>query len=160
MMPELVQLPENTHIRSVGRFTLVIENHVVTSRPALFVWALHIMRVGHWDRALLEIKSSNISYEAFVECCAAELEDDNTVFINTLDEIFRLSYMGHVAEFSTSYFGRRFAEKLAEKLRGCDGWSSFYLTMNGNSNFILDMVEAIKKDMREFRHIHFYKQII
>ena len=134
MVQEIVKLPETASI-SIGWRDLVIDNHKVTSEEGMFYWAVAVVAGYDWDVAVSRMIRQKISYEAFIECCAAELENDINTLANMAWWHTDMKNRIECNAFVSSPGGKNIAMEIVEKIRGCDNWNEFRVLFQEESDF-------------------------
>ena len=134
MVQNLVQLPETANI-IINGFQLYIENHRIWS-GYLLEWSLEIMNQHVWNQAVAEMQSAGISFEAFVETCADEIDSNYMVQIALLKSHYGIMRTwGKWRRFTKSDAGIEFARIFTDKIRDCSDWKEFHEHMHSQSKF-------------------------
>ena len=154
MAQDLTQLPETADFK-IGMWPITIRNHKVTDENAMFgsiIWIVNRTDLGR--DVLNKFEKHGISYEAVIECCAKELEENPKV----LDFFIKWMYVIRNSKeptvgFSKSKRGRFIADQLVEKIRSCDNWGELYDEMQMTSKFQKDMKNRIILELKEQNRI-------
>ena len=135
MVQDIVGLPEKAELK-VEDWYLKIENHqVVTKTGGLLLWMLHTIRNDHWNEAVRKMKKAAISYEAVIEQCCAEMEnEENIAWLIGFYSDFYLDGKDRT-EFINSPAGMQITRDVIDKIRDCEDWSEFCDVMQWGDNF-------------------------
>ena len=159
-MPQsLTQLPKTADI-VIGECKTIIRNHMPHKNHNLTVKITDIIRWSPYNRELLaEFEKYGVSFEAAIEYCVHELEDD------LWDTVGRLIYWNYnlkkiygigidkewniILSFSKSAAGRKIAEMYIEKFRNCNSWEELYIELHMTSKFQQDMKSRVIREIEQ-----------
>ena len=151
-MQEIVRLPENAII-TAPEYDLHIENHEVVDTWTLLFWVKKVFRNNALETVLPQLKKHGISFEAVIEYCVTELEEQNTLRENIVSWHFNV-YMeieyddkNSKIKYETSQETLQIREQIIEEMRNCSDWDDLRRSFNEESRFSKDMKEQIKKQM-------------
>ena len=151
-MPQsLIQLPKTAHIKlSAGNIS--IKDHKVTKDllgAGLFGLILSAIKNNDWNNALPQVESCKISFEAFIETCVKEIEDDVKFGFNLLWNYPTDSNWSQQGDFVSGRTGKMIAEQFIEKIRSCENWDELYTEMHPASMFQKEMKNKITRGVKE-----------
>ena len=150
-MPQsLTQLPEEADIR-IARKNVTIQNHKVLERGGLTGRIRLIIEDENSDiQSLYQFEKHGVSYEAAIEYCAQEFEEDAVILANF---IVRNLNERRALSFSESVAGRKIAEQFIEKIRSCDNWGELYEELHRSSRFHQEIVDKISTELEQCRKV-------
>ena len=154
MPPNMLQLPKEADFLICG-WQIYIQNHRAVKGYNLFPRIMGIIRSVNSDRqTLTEFEKHGISYEAAIECCAEELEENPGVLVWFISWMYVIRNSKEpTVGFSKSKRGRFIADQLVEKIRNCDGWVELYDELHHSSRFQKEMKKRIIKELKEQNRI-------
>ena len=155
-MPQsLIQLPKEADIIAGYKGTLLsIRNHKVVPTGTLFEWILRLIwNHNSWGNAVTLMEKKGLMFEAVIECCVRELEDDTGLLARVglwdQDIWYAVNPPDNADAnyaFSESDAGRNIAAQLIDKIRSCNDWEQLRSEMNHTSGFYQDLkVRYIKE---------------
>ena len=152
-MQDITELPETARIRvSETCPVLRIENHRVQNGFGGFTgWILGVVKFYNWTHILSRIKSQRISYRAFADTCAVELED-----IQKIKEVIFWNFCttegyGTRVKYASSVAARKIAVQLSKKISNCKNWGEFHDKVRPDSDFGKKMQQKIEYGMKKCR---------
>ena len=160
-MPQsLTRLPEEVEFK-IGEWHVTVQNHVITEDMGLFGIIMNIVTSSDLDRkALLEFEKRGISFEAAIECCVEEIENNTDILAKVLwwhYDTYKISempcdhrYLNPTYDFSKRDAGRKIAVQLVEKIRSCENWGELYDELNLKSQFQKEMEYKIISEVKEY----------
>ena len=157
-MPQsLTQLPRTTNFE-IGGSDIIIQDHKCENEEGLFGNIVGIIDIQPFEmHALYEFEEHGICFEAAIEECVAELENQIDVlalaiywhgFIDNIpknDKAIRESKWVCIRNFSASVAGRALVDQLVEKIRDCDDWDELYCELHRTSKFHKEMSSKVQK---------------
>ena len=162
MAQSLTQLPETADIKFVvcgDVYTVQIRHHQARDRTGLFAQIMWIAcESDPGSTNLNHFEKHGISFEAVIECCAKELENDASVLADICHMLlgmdpgnFQERDWDRINFFSKSVAGRKIADMYVEKIRNCDDWGELYDALHVTliSGFTADMQRRIRMGIRE-----------
>ena len=149
-MPQsLIQLPKEAGFYIVG-WDMRIRNHKVTGTYGLFEKIVTIVYDSESNReSLEEFEKHKVSYEAVIEQCAAEIENDPTVLESAFFHNENNDDWDDIFNFLKSLRGRKIAAQYIERIRQCGGWGELYEELHPTSKFRNDMKNRIQKEAKQ-----------
>ena len=157
-MPQsLIQLPKTANFRILG-WSIIIEDHTITNNYGLLGKITRIIVELPVDRqALYQFEKHGISWEAAIEYCTRELEDNPRILATVIryygiDKGVRSDTMddwNNRVSFSESAAGRKIAEQFVEKIRSCGNWGELYDELQLTTKFSKYMKERIIKEIKK-----------
>ena len=154
MTQSMTRLPKSAEIQALGN-TLVIKDHVITSEWNLIEWIFQVINYQDrdiWNNMVKDLDANKLSYEAAIECCAQEIEDDYDTFGNIIYCHYDIKkytcrdaeeHLQAVLAGSHSQECIKISEQFMEKIRSCDNWGDLYDEMQSTSKFIENMKKQI-----------------
>ena len=158
-MPQnLILLPKSADFEILG-WPVKIQNHRAVHTDSLFTSISSIINKSTPGsiQTLVEFEKHKVSYEAVIEYCADEFENDVDVLtsvirdylIPEIKDIDNTQQWRVIHNFSKSMTGRSIAVMYIEKIRSCENWSELYEEMHYASRFNQDMKNRITAEMEQ-----------
>ena len=159
-MPQnLLGLPENADF-SILEWNVIIRDHKVVTGYGLFSDVCRIIQRGRSGKnALYQFEKEGISYEATIEYCIGELENDVIVLADIIERHYsevRIKddkgfgkVWKFIVDFSSNGMGRIIACQLVEKIRSCENWNELCDELHMTSQFQKDMKNKIQKEVKQ-----------
>ena len=108
-------------------------------------------------RILTEFEKYKVSYEAAIEECCYELEENKFILANIIyyyrGEIIEIKggtitgTWNKVVKFSESPKGRVIADQYIDKIRSCSDWEELYDELHSKSTFSKHLIKQIQETM-------------
>ena len=157
-MPQsLILLPERANIRILG-WGIEIREHKVVGWGGLWGRIINIIEDTESHRGTLyQLEKHGLGYEAAIEWCARELEDNayilaQFIYLNyntdRIREMVGENVMNIIHVFSKGVTGRKMADQFTEKIRSCENWQELYDELHPASKFNLDMKNKITVELK------------
>ena len=156
MKQNLVQLPKTAKFK-IGNRVITIRNHQVTDMYGLLGEIIGIIDDSKSDRdTLTGFEKYRVSYEAVVEYCVDEAEQDGYIiaglmYNNNARNKSWVNYMtgmwSRAVNFSNSAAGREFTDQFIDKIRSCGSWQELYDELHLESKFQKNMMKKIKEEI-------------
>ena len=159
-MPQnMIELPQEAEFDIEG-FHVVIQNHrVKTYDHSLLGAIIMITRNTSIDvNTLQQFERHGISYEAAVEECAYELENNASalawvIYWSHDSARIKDATTGNTREevdiYAASDRGRKIAAQYIEKIRSCDDWQQLYEQLHYNSPFQKEMEGKVLAEIEQ-----------
>ena len=153
-MPQsLIQLPETADFKII-RYHVKMKNHVFPGDGLMGrIIAIIGSEISNRD-TLYQFEKHGISFEAAIECCAAELEQRAWILENIIFWIYCIQkrptnkYVTRVLpDYVKSVEGRKIAAQLIEKIRSCSDWGELYDELKITSKFNINIKQNITDGM-------------
>ena len=159
MTQSIVQLPETAYIRYRGDY-LKIENHRVLHLGGLFGMIDHIVNRLESDRdTLSELEQHNISFEAAIECCITELEDNPDILADFIFWGYKIESLrnrgvrnanrNEIIVFAGTPAGRDIVGDITDKIRDCNNWADLYDMIEPGSDFNKNIRQKIRAIIKQ-----------
>ena len=158
-MPQsLTQLPKNALFK-IGTCSVIIREHAVRNSHGLFDIVDQIITDAESDRnTLYSFEENKISYEAAIEWCVNEIEENVSMLADVLCRRYDKNQNINPYDirrhrffvFSKSKAGKKIATQLMEKIRSCDNWGELYEEMQPTSQFQKDIGERITVEIERY----------
>ena len=158
-MPQnLIQLPKEADFLICG-WNIIIQNHMVAEYTPLLGCIMNIVNDSTSQKDILcQFEKHGISFEAAIECCCGELEEndikvfakvirDNVIYAWMMPN-YRVDWNSRM-DFAKSLEGRKIASQFIEKIRSCGNWGELYAELQYTSKFSKDMKNRIKEEMKQ-----------
>ena len=163
MVQSIARLPESA--KGIFRYHhLEIKNHVVYTLYGLFFFTVLIIRNEDKKKIVDWFKSNHVSFEAVIEQCIQELEDDHPAArLNMIEAHYPWSHSNElgffnveqwggawgkiISQFSKTSAGRWIADQYVEKLRTCRNWNMFTDTLDMKGVFQQEMKQKIREEI-------------
>ena len=163
MAQSLTGLPESADIDIANWWVSIRDHEIIDGDGGLFNMIIGIAGVEGFGRGMLyQLEKLGISYEAAIECCAHELEQNVGVLVDVIrwhiircgiEDMTGEEYVDLFLSFSKSEAGRNIAGQFVEKIRSCDNWDDLYDELNHMSKFYKDMRKKIGMELKQCRKI-------
>ena len=164
-MPQsLTQLPQYVEFE-IGACVVKIHDHRVVYLGGLFARIRCVINNEFSHRAMLQqFEKYGVSYEAAIECCAVELEQNAEILayligpemlvdtqktLGIRPAISMKNGWELILDFSESEAGRAIAGQYIDKIRSCDDWGELYDELHVSSRFQKEMENRIKKEVKQ-----------
>ena len=157
MEQSIVQLPFMAFVKFRVSYVR-IRNHKVINHNGLFGAIRTIILREKADRQILtKFEKHGINFEAVIEYCANELEDDSRILADMIrwgygirGQIKDGVYMKECNDFSKSPTGRPIADMFVDNIRDCRDWQELYDELHPQSTFSKHMTKKIHKEMTQW----------
>ena len=158
-MPQsLTRLPETAQF-VIGNCQVTIRDHRIVDSKGLFGKILWMARNKECDaNTLCQFEKHGISYEAAIECCAHEMENDTSILADTIllgyiilkyEKILTGNTVERIRAFSKSMAGRSIANRYVDTLRNCDNWEQLYDELQPTSRFQKEMKSTVNREVKQ-----------
>ena len=126
-----------------GVYQLDVENYKVKSastpsdyQASLFEWLLRTTNLGVEATAVSELEKAGVSYEAAIEYCIGELEDNTEILERVMWWHYNIQ-LGIIERrrFSKSVAGRKIADYIIQDMRRCNNWKDLTETMKKSDSY-------------------------
>ena len=163
MKQNIVSLPETADIEIAGKYIIIKNYEVVLTRGGFLYKIMCMVNDSEQDKNTLEkFEDYGVSFEAAIEYCIHEIEDDTEKLANIIwlyddasDSKNRWKQIddkwSKMCNFSASVKGREIAEEFVENIRSCTNWVQLHETMNKKSVFQKDMKQKIEEGIRWYK---------
>ena len=149
MGQSLTQMPKKTDFKICG-WEISIMEHKARGSEGLYGRIVFIVEDPESNRdTIQQFEKYGISFEAAIECCAEELEENPGVLAWFISWEYDMGDSGFIAGFSESEAGRSTATQLMEKIRSCDNWVELYDELHHSSRFQKEMKSKILKELEQ-----------
>ena len=157
-MPQsLTRLPKEAEI-GIGNWSVTIQDHKVVGDDGLTLKMIWIVNSPFaYRKTLSEFENWGVSFEAAVEWCAHELENNVKLVLNIIRRMMFLEAKTNldkcnvddvILEFSKSGITGRIATLYVDKIRSCENWEELYDTLQQSSKFTKEMNDRIKEEVK------------
>ena len=158
-MPQsLIQLPQTAYFKIEGWPVTIREHEIVGDNSLVLTMTLVIKLEDYYRGVLSKFEKEGISFEAAIEECARELEQDTNTFTEVIywfygfcefEEKDPENIKGFIHSFSESEAGRTIAGQIVEKIRSCNSWEELYDELQWTSKFHKNILCRIKKGLED-----------
>ena len=153
MVQGIALLPEFARVDKPN-FLLEIKDHKIhitypyTASTNLFGWMVYASNDKEWKNIKTDMQLQKISYEAIIEQCAAELEEDPHIPYNVHSFIYDVrEYSYNTIAFSASEAGEKIMQSIVSEIRNSTSYEEFATIFNVKGVFITDIKNRIRKEV-------------
>ena len=150
MEQNIVRLPETAEI-NIDNSWLIIENHKVKKGMQLFIWMQGLAKNEEQYETLDEFEKWGITYEAFIEQCVMELEEDSVVFQTMENWEYCDNYTNDRVrlDVANTPAAAEIISDMVDHIRDCNDWEDFFELINPESDFSTYIAEELKFEARK-----------